>query len=171
MDGALDHSQSIFGRIIGDPIHRPKCTDVHCHNTVPLQYRIYAAIDLAQLHINTMAITLQAKLAMVAKHMLCDECKTKKLRAKEVARQWIREMERHPAAILPQNEQTCNASAFSMRRTEPSALYTYYWPTSISHAFHVIREQEGRPSGANISCTRHLIGKGSGIETDSGEQL
>jgi hypothetical protein len=79
-------SQSIFGRIIGDPTHRPECTGARCCNTVRQEYRVYATIDLAQLDINSAGITLQAELAKVAKNMLCDECKLKNRRAREIAR-------------------------------------------------------------------------------------
>ena len=114
MDLGLEYLRPHFGRIIGDPKHITECIGDHCRKIVPLQTRTYATIQLEQLDKPTANYTLQHSLKMVAKFMLCDECRCPKSRAK-IARKWIAEGKKYLATIQ---------SPFSKRERQPIASYT-----------------------------------------------
>jgi hypothetical protein len=151
MDWGLDHSQSIFGHITGDPTHREQCAGASCENSVLQQSRVYAAIH--QLHIVGTGSELQASLAMVAKFMLCDECRRDKSQSREIVREWTKASEEYLATIPSRRDQTRDASASSSRERDPIASGTHYWPTSISHAAYEIRRNEDRTGSSNASRT------------------
>ena len=103
MDLDLEYLRPHFGRIIGDPKHITECIGDHCRKIVPLQTRTYATIQLEQLDKPTANYTLQHSLKMVAKFMLCDECRCPKSRAK-IARKWIAERKKY---LATEKERLC----------------------------------------------------------------
>ena len=147
----FDHPQSIFGRIIGDPTHREQCAGASCEKSVLQQSRFYAAIH--QLHIAGTGSELQASLAMVAKFMLCDECRRDKSQARKIARKWTKASEEYLATIPSRRDQTHDASAASRRERGPIASGTHCWPTSISQAAYEICRNEDRIGSSNVSRT------------------
>lgn len=131
-----------FGRIIGDPTHITECIGDPCRKTVPLQIRMYAAIQLAQLRQSTAKFTLQHSLEMVAQFMLCEECRWPRSRAK-IAQKWIAEGKKCLATIHLIPSASENGSQL---------LPMHYWPTSVSHSIHDIRRLDNMPRNA---CTRY----------------
>ena len=147
MDLGLEYLRPHFGRIIGDPKHITECIGDHCRKIVPLQTRTYATIQLEQLDKPTANYTLQHSLKMVAKFMLCDECRCPKSRAK-IARKWIAEGRKYLTTIQ---------SHPSASENDSQLLPIHYSPTSASYSIHDIRRPDNR--NAHTPHARNLSGR------------
>ena len=147
MDLALEYLRPHFGQIIGDPKHITECIGDMCRKTVPLQTRTIASIQLKQLRKPTANFTLQQSLIMVAKFMLCDQCRCPKSRA-EIAAKWIAKGRKYLDTIQ---------SDPSAGENNSQLLAIHYRPTSGSHSIHGIRRPDNR--NARTRYARNLDGR------------
>ena len=139
MDLSLEYPRPHFGQIIGDPKHITECIGDMCRKIVPLQTRTTASIQLEQLRNSTANFPLQRSLIMVAKFMLCDQCRCPKSRAekapKRISEKWIAEGRKYLDKAQSHPLASDNNSQL---------LAIHYNPTSVSHSIHDIRRLDNR---------------------------
>ena len=130
MDLSLEYLRPHFGQIIGDPKHITECIGDMCRKIVPLQTRTTASIQLEQLRKSTANFPLQQNLIMVAKFMLCDQCRCPKSRAeitaKSIAEKWSAEGRKYLDTTLQQARKTANCSIHDIRRPDKRNARTRY---------------------------------------------
>ena len=130
MDLSLEYLRPHFGQIIGDPKHITECIGDMCRKIVPLQTRTTASIQLEQLRNSTANFPLQRSLIMVAKFMLCDQCRCPKSRAeitaKSIAEKWSAEGRKYLDTTLQQARKTANCSIHDIRRPDNRNVRTRY---------------------------------------------
>ena len=80
MHRALNASQNLFGRVLGDPSHRTHC--IFCPASIPIQTRIDAAIML-QIFARSHVTPCGNMVSSAIKLLLCEECKSDRKRVVE----------------------------------------------------------------------------------------
>jgi hypothetical protein len=120
--------QSLFGRVIGDPIHRLECIWVkdgaRCWNAVSKSSRINGALCLRMFQEFPVSHSHELRLSMAASYMLCAECSRHSSRSRVCAQRWMKLLHARANRV----EQTTQI----LQEGRSSVLSENCWPNSMS---------------------------------------